>query len=341
MIQLYELFPSFFREHSTAAEFCIRIIKNRQLQNSIKTGSFAITWSIKNGERKRIMDEIVRNARENINYTYYSDISMTDRAFTPMTFPEHWHMSAEFIMAVKDGCIFRIYDEEYRLNTGDVLLVWPAQLHQTVSAPMEGHIILQFSSELLNSSNDFNFRYRSLTGLHLLSAGSGQAGEYISRKMKECLELYLQQAPFSETRMRIRIYEILLYLCETQLTRAESAGSAAGKNHETYIRIQNACNYIKKNCREVISQKDAADVSGFSSYYFSRVFKEYTHESFSEYLTRQRIQNALALLYNEDIPITDVAYLSGFQSISNFSKVFRNSMGCSPLQYRKKHLEPG
>ncbi|MBR2527646.1 MAG: AraC family transcriptional regulator [Blautia sp.] len=49
---------------------------------------------------------------------------------------------------------------------------------------------------------------------------------------------------------------------------------------------------------------------------------------------------ALALLLQENISITDVAYLSGFQSISNFSKVFRSTMHCSPMQYRKKHSLP-
>ena len=53
-----------------------------------------------------------------------------------------------------------------------------------------------------------------------------------------------------------------------------------------------------------------------------------------------RIHNALALLYQDNISITDVAFLSGFQSISNFSKVFRNAMHCSPMQFRKKHRQP-
>ena len=68
------------------------------------------------------MDEMVRGSRENINYAHYSDISMTDETGTPMSFPEHWHMSAEFIMAVKDGCVFRVNEEEYALKSGEILL---------------------------------------------------------------------------------------------------------------------------------------------------------------------------------------------------------------------------
>ncbi len=287
------------------------------------------------------MDEMVKGSRESINYTYYSDISMTDKSRTPTTFPEHWHLSAEFIMALKDGCCFSADGEEYTLKSGDVLLIWPAQLHQTISSPEDGHFILQMSSELLSSSNDFNLCYRGLTGLHLFGEDNPVARDYLGEKLSRCLQLYLQQAAFCETKIRIMIYELLLYLCENQVPQDSFGMSSSARLHETYIRIQNACNFIRRNCREDISQKDAADVSGFSPYYFSRVFREYTHESYSEYLTRQRIQHALMMLYKEDVSITDVAFLSGFQSISSFSKAFKNAMHCSPLQYRKKLRNPG
>ncbi len=223
------------------------------------------------------MIDVRRGTRENINY-YYSDINMTGKENTPVSFSEHWHMSAEFILAVKDGCVFGVNEEELSLQSGDVLLIWPAQLHQTITSPKEGHIILQFSPDFLSSSTDLSFSYRELSKLHLIGGTDSPARIFLVQKMKECLEIYLGQAPFSETKMRIKIYEILLYLCETQLKDAEARAVRTGRNHETFLRIQNACNFIKKNCRE---------------------------------------------------------------SISNFSKVFRNVMNCSPMQYRKKHVNPG
>ena len=287
-----------------------------------------------------IMDELVRRARENISYTYFPGISMTDVKDAPTSFPEHWHLSAEFILARKNDCLFNINGEEYLLQEGDLLLIWPAQLHQTVRTPVDGHIILQFSAEMLASCDDLNDHYRLLQKLHLFQADSSDACKYLGRKMEECLDLYMRMETFSETKIRLRIYEMLLYLCETQLPDASAAPAASAKNRDTFLRMQKVCNFIRQNCRENISQKDAADISGFSKYYFSRIFREYTQESFSEYLTRQRIQHAMTLLSQDDIPITDVAYLSGFQSLSNFSKVFRNTMNCSPMQYRKKHRIP-
>ncbi|MBR2259957.1 MAG: helix-turn-helix transcriptional regulator [Blautia sp.] len=287
------------------------------------------------------MDEMVKRSREKIPYRYLSGISMTEAAASPSSFPEHWHMSAEFIVAKTDDCLFRVSEKEYRLQKGDVLLIWPTQLHQTVRAPKNSHLILQFSSELLSSCDDFNICYYDLQRLHLFDQSYADVCAYIRKKIEECLELYLLQAPFSETKIRLRIYEILLYLCETQLSAVSRQPLPTEKGYDTYIRIQNACKYIRQNCREDISQTEVAEMAGFSQYYFSRVFKEYTQESFSEYLSRQRILNAITLLHQDQITITDVSFLSGFQSISNFNKVFRNLMHCSPMQYRKKHQEIG
>ena len=96
---------------------------------------------------------------------------------------------------------------------------------------------------------------------------------------------------------------------------------------------------IVRETREKIPYRYYSGISMTDSSDTPTSFPEHWH-IFTEYLTRQRIQNALALLYQENMSITDVAYLSGFQSLSNFSKVFKNTMHCSPLQYRQKHRQP-
>ena len=99
---------------------------------------------------------------------------------------------------------------------------------------------------------------------------------------------------------------------------------------QNYIKIQNACTYISQNCEKDLSQKDISDIFGFSHFYFSRLFKEYTHMTFNDYLSNERIQRATRLLCEEALPITEIAYQSGFQSISNFNRVFNKITHYSP-----------
>ena len=76
-------------------------------------------------------------------------------------------------------------------------------------------------------------------------------------------------------------------------------------------------------------------MAGFSPNYFSRMFKETTGYNFVEYLMIERVRKAQRYLGDDSIPITEVAYLSGFKSISTFSRVFHQIKNCSPSQFRK------
>ena len=71
-----------------------------------------------------------------------------------------------------------------------------------------------------------------------------------------------------------------------------------------------------------------------SEAYFRREFKKYYGEAPLEYIKRRRIEMACHLLCTELYSITDVALLSGFDSVSYFSSEFKRYMGCSPKEYR-------
>ena len=58
--------------------------------------------------------------------------------------------------------------------------------------------------------------------------------------------------------------------------------------------------------------------------------------SLSTYINRVRIDNAKLFLLNDDISLTDVAYLSGFDDQSYFSKIFKKVTGVTPGRFRSK-----
>jgi AraC-like DNA-binding protein len=104
---------------------------------------------------------------------------------------------------------------------------------------------------------------------------------------------------------------------------------------DALYKIQRSCVYITKNCSEDLSLNDVASMAGFSPNYFSRMFKETTGYNFVEYLMIERVRKAQRYLGDNSIPITEVAYLSGFKSISTFNRVFHQIKNCSPRQFRK------
>lgn len=255
---------------------------------------------------------------------------------TPEVFPEHWHTMAEFVCALRDSCVISVNREIYTLHPGEVLLIWPTELHATVSNPRQASILLQFNDDLITSCKDFDIAYHSLRKIHDLKAYSPSLNAVIASCLKEMYKVHQSRTEhFSEPKMLIRIYEMMIALCEhVQTDNANSAVPSGGADSNFYV-IKKACSYINENYDRNLTQQEVAGYCGFSSWYFSKIFHAYTQESFPEFLTRKRLSAATRLLNSESISIAEAAYQSGFQSISNFNKVFRRMIGCTPLQYRK------
>lgn len=76
---------------------------------------------------------------------------------------------------------------------------------------------------------------------------------------------------------------------------------------------------------------------GYNSKYISRIFREKTKITFSEYLTNTRIQHAMFLMDHGITAIKNVALLSGYKDAFYFSNVFKNIVGISPSEYIKNH----
>ena len=273
-------------------------------------------------------EEIIKyNQTPEINFSFEN---------TPQVFPAHWHMSAEIILIKKDRAHYSINSQDFTAEEGDILLIWPADLHATIDAPTGSSLILQFSSGMLNTCHDIGVHYRFIRTFHLLKAADEPA---LCGRLKEMLEesyhLFIEPETFSETMIRIRILSMLLMIAEYAVQNYPyGEPSSALANNETMIRMRNACTYIEQNCDRDISQAEVAEYLGLSHYYFSRMFRKYTSTSFRDYLARQRIERAIKYLADKNMSITDAAYQSGFQSISNFNQVFRRIMNCSPSDYR-------
>jgi AraC family transcriptional regulator, melibiose operon regulatory protein len=72
--------------------------------------------------------------------------------------------------------------------------------------------------------------------------------------------------------------------------------------------------------------------------YAMNLFQKTFGTTLIEYLTQHRVSHAQRLLATSDLKVVDVAFSSGFSSISRFNDAFRRACGCSPREYRQQHL---
>ena len=79
-----------------------------------------------------------------------------------------------------------------------------------------------------------------------------------------------------------------------------------------------------------------AQVSGLSEAHFARCFKEAFGVPPHRYLLTRRIERAKALLRDTELPITEIAFQTGWNSLGTFGRIFRDITGGSPSALRER-----
>jgi YesN/AraC family two-component response regulator len=104
--------------------------------------------------------------------------------------------------------------------------------------------------------------------------------------------------------------------------------------------IQKAKAFIDTNQAEDIRLAQVASAVNTSAFYFCKMFKQSTGMTFTDYLARLRVEKVKSLLLNPHIRISEAAFQVGFQSLSQFNRVFRKVAGESPTTYRERVTSP-
>jgi len=99
--------------------------------------------------------------------------------------------------------------------------------------------------------------------------------------------------------------------------------------------MQKAVEYINRNIADNISIDDICAAVHISKYHFCRKFKKITGLTVMDYVLETRIVAAKNMLSSEAFPVSEISGKCGFSSISYFCRVFKESTGMSPLQYRR------
>jgi AraC-like DNA-binding protein/ligand-binding sensor protein len=105
--------------------------------------------------------------------------------------------------------------------------------------------------------------------------------------------------------------------------------------------VRKAREYIKQHKMEPLSLAAVAQASGASIFHFCKVFKKTTGLKFTDYIARVRLEDAKTQLLNPSRRISEVAYDVGFQSLTQFNRMFKRIFGQSPTEFRANlHSRP-
>lgn len=259
-------------------------------------------------------------------------------------FPKHWHTEMEVIHVIEGNLIVYLNNQECSLEKGDILIIGANKIHgykEGIEKRNFDLILFNYGmlEELSKDIESFKYLLPIIMNNHLIHYNNQTE---LHRKIVDQIEgliiEYNSKMDGYKYVMKARLYDFMTILLRDvkSETCLEESLEHLQKKYEILSQINE---YLDENYAEYISLEQVSKFVGYSTFYFTRIFREFTGTTFKKYLTYYRLEKARRLLLETDIPIVDVAYQSGFNSIKTFNRIFKEYSRCTPTDFRKAIFE--
>lgn len=249
----------------------------------------------------------------------------------------HWHHSWEVLCQIEGETFIQCGMNKFTSEKGDITVIAGEKSHKTAKLSKEHKILLlqfQMDSCLPYFAVDKDFKFLATSILlpfervEFFRLKSNQIETLLHKMSDE----YLKKPLGYEIRIQAYIMELFTLFLRNNYIQASEFTSEEKKAME---KVKESIIYIEKHYKENISLEQAANISCLSVSNFCRTFKKATNYTFIEYLNYFRMIESEKLVLSTDMPISEIAYMAGFSSISYFNRRFKQQYHMNPLQYRK------
>ena len=269
---------------------------------------------------------------------------VTDEEVSYFYNPLHFHPELELTYVIKGkGTRFIGYHVE-SFFPGDLVLVGPNLPHCWKNDPeyysknsnlTAQAIVVQFKQDFAGSQL---FELPELLSLKNLVTDARRGIKLYGKtreKIKGKLDCLLKQSGTARITNLLEILEIMALSVEKiSLTEMDSNRSMAAIQMK---RLNDVYQYTLHHFKEEISLKKISEVANMTPNAFCRFFRSHNRKTYVEFINEIRIANACKLLGNTNLPITQIAFDSGFNNLAHFNRVFKNHKKIVPFFYRKEH----
>ncbi|WP_309387143.1 PocR ligand-binding domain-containing protein [Cerasicoccus frondis] len=148
---------------------------------------------------------------------------------------------------------------------------------------------------------------------------------------------HLEEAYFNTKVLDREQYNAMISLLSTFAEHLATISNsiAVDESEADPMLVVNAKKYIQERYQDQLSLDDAARAVNASTKHFCKVFKQATGITFTDYLSRVRVEKAKAMLANPHLRVSEIAFDVGFESISQFNRSFKRVTGQTPTDYRR------
>lgn len=265
-----------------------------------------------------------------------------NRRFAPT--PPHSHNYIEMNYVWSGSCTQWVEGQTIQTSQGDICIMDTFAVHSIgYCGPNDIVVNILMRKEYFDSSFFTRLTRNGVLSAFLIGAVSQQKNRdhflkihtnknhYVREIITKILcEYYQDQVGRKES---IDSCMILLFI---ELLRCLFSTDRPDPSDDRNQLLLSVLKYIETHSKSC-SLSQAAEVFGFHPVYLTTLLKEKTGRSFLEHVQNQRLLKAKVLLDTTNLPACAIAEETGYSNISFFYRKFRESEGCTPLEYRNRH----
>ena len=279
------------------------------------------------GEIQLILENACAWCREHFHCLAFASMSKT------VTTPERIHDAYAEAQMISQ---YTFYDQSRSVLTASIISPWqsPAEIRKD-------YWVQRFAAVIPEGDSDAFLRTREEFFALLRQRPPRQARQAAADVLTE-LSVRLNAADHTDEDALLGAipaapeWNELVRLVSACLDRSLHTASELGQGLRNLHLVQEVCAYVQAHYPDpMLSLQSAADTVGLSASYLGRVFKAQMHQTFSEYVTVLRLEEAKRLLMETSKPISVIAHDVGLENQSYFSSLFRKAYGSSPSLFRQ------
>nr|WP_262416361.1 AraC family transcriptional regulator [Paenibacillus sp. CGMCC 1.18879] len=252
-------------------------------------------------------------------------------------FPHHWHEHLEFIYVETGSAVIECSTLQLHVQAGDLVVVNSNELHYGISTADDLYYYCLIADlSLLQSHFVDAVEKKFITPIarnlilfeNLISRDADIADCMIAlvRELNERLLGY-------ELSIKSHLYRLLSLLVRKYVAPAAKA-DAYRHRQQDLERFHSVFQYVDDHYHEKITVDQLAALVRVSRVHFSRLFKQLTNKTITEYINLVRINRSEDLLRSTGMNVSEIAIAAGFSDVYYFSRMFKRLKKVSPKEWR-------
>ena len=257
--------------------------------------------------------------------------------------PWHWHSSFEITWVLEGKGNYFVNGQEYTMEKDDIIIFNNVEPHgwkllggnmkllvMIFSPEFVAEKISVFDAEYLKPFVERGSNFKNRVGRE------EKVNEEIRISIREIHQEWNERKEGYPLMIKANVLRILTMLIRAYQDETKS-GEMLKEKKNAMKRLEQAFTYINDHYCEKITLEEVAASVYMSSNYFSSYFRRVANISFSDYVTRLRVNRAREMLRENGANVTEIAMECGFNNISNFYRLYKKHMGKTPGDEKSKN----